>query len=590
MITVQLNEPDFEYDIHSLVKAFYPQHDVLVKAMPREEFPESVFHLVVNYDRKNHMIDFKFYEREQQENDNVTKEEIVAQDHDHAAKEENENAEQISEEAVSQNQKNGAAEEKMTLGGSVLVDFADRKKTKNELKQQLYYLLTLYAGKTLPWGTLTGIRPTKIPMELLEEGKSEDEIRSYMKETYFASDEKIELSLAVAKRELELLSRIDYENGYSLYVGIPFCPSTCLYCSFTSYPLAKWANRMDEYLDALEKEIAFTAEACKHKVLNSVYIGGGTPTTLSAEQMDRLLTMIGSYFGIADEQGRMIYADEYVNAADEAQNSMDEAKSENGSTDVEGNAAGSVCENGKARKKTQLLEFTVEAGRPDSITRDKLEVIHKHNISRISINPQTMKEETLRLIGRQHTVQQTIDSFKLAREAGFDNINMDLIVGLPEETIEDVRETMRQLEELDPDNITVHSLAIKRAARLRMQKEQYENLHIENTAQTIDLTAECCHEMGLEPYYLYRQKNMAGNFENVGYAKPGKAGVYNILIMEEKQTIMALGAGATTKVVFEDGKRIERVGNVKDITNYLERVDEMVERKRELLKNCGQLR
>ncbi|WP_418471949.1 coproporphyrinogen dehydrogenase HemZ [Eubacterium sp.] len=593
MITVQLNEPDFEYDIHSLVKAFYPQHDVLVKAMPREEFPESVFHLVVNYDRKNHMIDFKFYEQEQQENDNVTKEEIVAQDHDHAAKEENENAEQISEEAFSQNQKNGAAEEKMTLGGSVLVDFADRKKTKNELKQQLYYLLTLYAGKTLPWGTLTGIRPTKIPMELLEEGKSEDEIRSYMKETYFASDEKIELSLAVAKRELELLSRIDYENGYSLYVGIPFCPSTCLYCSFTSYPLAKWANRMVEYLDALEKEIAFTAEACKHKVLNSVYIGGGTPTTLSAEQMDRLLTMIGSYFGIADEQGRMIYADEYMNevdAADEAQNSMDEAKSENGSTDVEGNAAGSVCENGKARKKTQLLEFTVEAGRPDSITREKLEVIHKHNISRISINPQTMKEETLRLIGRQHTVQQTIDSFKLAREAGFDNINMDLIVGLPEETIEDVRETMRQLEELNPDNITVHSLAIKRAARLRMQKEQYENLHIENTAQTIDLTAECCHEMGLEPYYLYRQKNMAGNFENVGYAKPGKAGVYNILIMEEKQTIMALGAGATTKVVFEDGKRIERVGNVKDITNYLERVDEMVERKRELLKNCGQLR
>lgn len=565
MITVQLNEPNFEYDIHSLVKAFYPQHDVLVKAMPREEFPESVFHLVVNYDRKNHMIDFKFFEHDQketQEEDDAAKEEPVAQDHE-----------------------NRAMKEKMALDGSVQVDFEDRKKTKNELKQQLYYLLTVYAGKTLPWGTLTGIRPTKIPMELLEEGKSEDEIRSYMKETYLASDEKIELSLSVAKRELELLSRIDYENGYSLYVGIPFCPSTCLYCSFTSYPLAKWANRMDEYLDALEKEIAFTAEACKHKVLNSVYIGGGTPTTLSAEQMDRLLTMIGSYFGIADEQGRMIYADEYVNEVDvidETQNPMDGAGTENASTDAENKI-------GKVRKQTQLLEFTVEAGRPDSITREKLEVIHRHNISRISINPQTMKEETLRLIGRQHTVQQTIDSFKLAREVGFDNINMDLIVGLPEETIADVRETMRQLEELDPDNITVHSLAIKRAARLRMQKEQYENLHIENTAQTIDLTAECCHEMGLEPYYLYRQKNMAGNFENVGYAKPGKAGVYNILIMEEKQTIMALGAGATTKVVFEDGKRIERVGNVKDIINYLDRVDEMVERKRELLKNCGQL-
>ena len=565
MITVQLNEPNFEYDIHSLVKAFYPQHDVLVKAMPREEFPESVFHLVVNYDRKNHMIDFKFFEhnqKETQEEDDAAKEETVAQDHE-----------------------NRAMKEKMALDGSVQVDFEDRKKTKNELKQQLYYLLTVYAGKTLPWGTLTGIRPTKIPMELLEEGKSEDEIRSYMKETYLASDEKIELSLSVAKRELELLSRIDYENGYSLYVGIPFCPSTCLYCSFTSYPLAKWANRMDEYLDALEKEIAFTAEVCKHKVLNSVYIGGGRPTTLSAEQMDRLLTMIGSYFGIADEQGRMIYADEHVNeidVIDEAQNPMDGAGTKNALTDADNKME-------KARKQTQLLEFTVEAGRPDSITREKLEVIHRHNISRISINPQTMKEETLRLIGRQHTVQQTIDSFKLAREVGFDNINMDLIVGLPEETIADVRETMRQLEELDPDNITVHSLAIKRAARLRMQKEQYENLHIENTAQTIDLTAECCHEMGLEPYYLYRQKNMAGNFENVGYAKPGKAGVYNILIMEEKQTIMALGAGATTKVVFEDGKRIERVGNVKDIINYLDRVDEMVERKRELLKNCGQL-
>ena len=296
MITVQLNEPNFEYDIHSLVKAFYPQHDVLVKAMPREEFPESVFHLVVNYDRKNHMIDFKFFEhnqKETQEEDDAAKEETVAQDHE-----------------------NRAMKEKMALDGSVQVDFEDRKKTKNELKQQLYYLLTVYAGKTLPWGTLTGIRPTKIPMELLEEGKSEDEIRSYMKETYLASDEKIELSLSVAKRELELLSRIDYENGYSLYVGIPFCPSTCLYCSFTSYPLAKWVNRMDEYLDALEKEIAFTAEVCKHKVLNSVYIGGGTPTTLSAEQMDRLLTMIGSYFGIADEQGRMIYADEHVNEID----------------------------------------------------------------------------------------------------------------------------------------------------------------------------------------------------------------------------------------------------------------------------------
>jgi oxygen-independent coproporphyrinogen-3 oxidase len=245
----------------------------------------------------------------------------------------------------------------------------------------------------------------------------------------------------------------------------------------------------------------------------------------------------------------------------------------------------------------------VEAGRPDSITREKLEVLRKHHISRISINPQTMKQETLNLIGRHHTVEQTVESFRMARELGFDNINMDLIMGLPEETLEDVRETMEQLMELKPDNITVHSLALKRAARLNMFKEDYQNYKMVNTQEHMDLTAEYAAKMGLQPYYLYRQKSMAGNLENVGYARQGKAGVYNILIMEEKQTIMALGAGATTKFVLpqsqyerrlqyametggmspEEAQReirnIFRVENVKDVENYLLRVDEMIERK-----------
>ena len=228
-----------------------------------------------------------------------------------------------------------------------------------------------------------------------------------------------------------------------------------------------------------------------------------------------------------------------------------------------------------------LLEYTVEAGRPDSITEEKLAVLRKHDISRISINPQTMKQETLDFIGRHHTVQQTIESFQLARKLGFDNINMDLIVGLPEEQLSDVKNTMEKIKELDPDNLTVHSLAIKRAARLRMFRDEHADMHIYNSWETIDLTAQYAKTMGMEPYYLYRQKNMAGNFENVGYAKPGKAGIYNILIMEEKQSIMALGAGASTKYVFDHGKRIERVENVKDIKNYLERIDEMIERKRE---------
>ena len=207
-------------------------------------------------------------------------------------------------------------------------------------------------------------------------------------------------------------------------------------------------------------------------------------------------------------------------------------------------------------------------------------VLRKHEISRISVNPQTMKQETLDLIGRHHTVEQTVESFQLARSLGFDNINMDLIVGLPEEDLEDVRNTMEQLKILDPESITVHSLAIKRAARLRMFRSEYADLKIQNTEETIDLTAAYAKESGLLPYYLYRQKNMAGNFENVGYAKEGKAGIYNILIMEEKQTIMALGAGATTKFVFDGGARIERTENVKDVSNYLERIDEMIQRKR----------
>lgn len=478
MITVLLNRAEFEYDIHSLIKAFYPSEDVYVADHAKEKQEEPVtYHMDVNY--LADCIQMVFYKEETP----VARQETA-------------------------------------------VDYADRKETKNRLKRALYRMLSDYTGQVLPWGNLTGIRPTKIPMALLEEGKSEDMIARYMKETYYTSDEKIQLSIDIAKRELALLHQLDYEQGYSLYIGIPFCPTTCLYCSFTSYSLSAWKNRVDDYLDALEKEIDFTAARFAHKKLNTIYIGGGTPTTLSASQLDRLIRKIKCSFDLS-----------------------------------------------------HLIEFTVEAGRPDSITREKLKVLRRHGISRISINPQTMKQETLDLIGRHHTVEQTKESFYLARELGFDNINMDLIVGLPGESVDDVAMTMEEMRKLDPDNLTVHSLAIKRAARLNMFKEQYQDFKIVNTKEHIDLTARVAAEMGLSPYYLYRQKNMAGNFENVGYAKPGKAGVYNVLIMEEKQTIMALGAGATTKFVFDHATRMERTENVKDITNYLERTDEMIYRK-----------
>ncbi len=477
MILVQLNKDDYAYDIHSLVKAFYPSENVSVCTVFKDS--EDPVRLRIQVDYLTNEIRLALCELE-------------------------------------------------PITDVFAVNGSDRIRTKNLLKQHIYKLLSEHTGKTLPWGTLTGIRPTKIAMNLLEEGKTEADVAQYMEKTYGTSAQKIALSLEIAQRERSLLQRLDYERGYSLYIGIPFCPSTCLYCSFTSFPLSQWGKRVDEYLDALEQEIAFTADRFSDKHLDCIYIGGGTPTTLSPRQMDRLLTML--------------------------ERSLD---------------------------LSQLLEFTVEAGRPDSIDREKLEVLRAHGISRISINPQTMKQETLDLIGRRHTVEQTVDSFYLARSMGFTNINMDLIMGLFQETLADVKNTLAKVKELAPDSVTVHSLAIKRAARLQMFKEDYAGLTMVNTQEHLDAAEQACAQMGMAPYYLYRQKNMAGNFENVGYAKEGKAGIYNVLMMEEKQSIVACGAGSISKRLYPDG-RIVRCENVKDVTLYLAKINEMIERKRKL--------
>ena len=418
----------------------------------------------------------------------------------------------------------------LTMDRSRPADLGDHLEAKNVIKQLLYEMLCERTGRTLPWGSLTGIRPTKIALTRLEEGWKPEEIRDYMKKTYMASDEKIDLCIEIAAREKELLAPVDYERGYSLYVGIPFCPTTCLYCSFTSYPIGKWKGRTGLYLGALFQELEYTARKMAGRPLDTIYFGGGTPTSLEAEDLEAILCKVESLFDTKN-----------------------------------------------------VLEFTVEAGRPDSITREKLQVLRNHGITRISINPQTMNQKTLDLIGRRHTVEQVKDTFHMARELGFDNINMDLIMGLPQEGISEVEYTLGEIRSLRPDSLTVHSLAIKRAARLNMFKEDYSNLTIRNTPEMIEMSMGCAREMGMEPYYLYRQKNMAGNFENVGYALPGKACLYNILIMEEMQTIAACGAGTTTKVVFPAQNRRERCENVNEVEQYIERIDEMIGRKEKIL-------
>ncbi len=497
MIGILLNDSAYEQDIRELLMAFYPG-----ETFAHEEQEGLLFSVcgTLSEDRRQFEL------------------QIVSDGSSalHAVKSEEPNLQREIE----------AAYESLVLQ----VNYDDRFATKNQIKRRLYVLLMSQTGKQLPWGTLTGIRPTKIAMTKLAAGDVPEEIFTHMKETYFTSDEKIRLSIEIAQRERELLSAIDYKDGYSLYIGIPFCPTTCLYCSFTSYPIGRWKNRTGEYLEAVYREMDYVAEKKRGCTLDTVYFGGGTPTSLSAEDLDALITRLKQTFDFSTVQ-----------------------------------------------------EFTVEAGRPDSITREKLEVLKRHGVGRISINPQTMKQETLNLIGRHHTVEDVKDRFRLAREVGFDNINMDLIIGLPEEELEDVRATMEAVKELAPDSVTVHSLAIKRAARLNTMKEVYKDLKITNTQEMIDLTAQYAREMGLEPYYLYRQKNMAGNFENVGYAAPGKACIYNVLIMEEQQTIIGCGAGTTTKRLFAEENRIERAENVKDVEQYISRIDEMIERKERLL-------
>jgi len=485
LIVVTVNNAGFEYDIHSLVKAFYPACDVKVAV---EETEESS-----GYGLPDLNIVFE-------------------------------------KEAVLLSVSCGEGQTASFAANKVEIsDDMPRPEVKNRLKQLIYVALSKHTGKQLPWGTLTGIRPTKIPMLLLEEGVNDEDILAYMADKYYTGEEKSRLALDIAKREKKLLETLHYENGYSLYIGIPFCPTTCLYCSFTSYPIVSWKKRVGEYLGALEKEIDFVAQQYGEKVLDTIYIGGGTPTTLEPAELERLLLKL--------------------------RNTLD---------------------------LSHLKEFTVEAGRADSITEEKLKVLKEYGVSRISVNPQTMKQETLDFIGRKHTVEQVKEAFLLARQAGFTNINMDLILGLPKEEAADVRNTMEQVMALDPDSLTVHSLAIKRASRLSQWIEENGIDTLHNTDETMQITMDGAEKMGMVPYYLYRQKNMSGNFENVGYAREGKFGIYNILIMEEKQTIVALGAGSITKRVFADG-RIERCDNVKDVALYIEKIDELIERKRRLL-------
>ena len=382
-------------------------------------------------------------------------------------------------------------------------------------------------SEMMPWGILNGIRPVKIAMKLLNGGMSDDEVVAHFKNEYNATEDKARLTLGIAKVEKPIIDEMK-PNGISLYVGIPFCPTRCLYCSFVTNSIFRSKSLIPQYLECLMREIEVSAEIVREngQTIETVYIGGGTPTTLEANQLEMLIGKLYREFDLSN-----------------------------------------------------IKEFTVEAGRPDTINEDKLKTIKSFDIGRISINPQTMNEETLKIIGRNHTPKQIVEAYELARKCGIDVINMDIIAGLPGENLEMFKKTVSEVEALNPENTTVHTMSIKRSSRLREMLDEYDLTKGDEVSKMVDYARETLAKKGKYPYYLYRQKNMLGNLENIGYCTKGTESLYNIFIMEEVQTILALGCGGVTKTVDRETDRIERIFNVKEPKDYIERIDEMLERK-----------
>jgi len=397
---------------------------------------------------------------------------------------------------------------------------------KNKLKETIFEVLKELTSINLPWGIMTGIRPSKMVREYKEKGGNNPEL--YLVSQYKSSPEKAKLAVDVEYNETSHIKN-RYSDGISLYIGIPFCPTRCLYCSFTSQSI-DFSNKLTiPYVDALKNEIEAISKTSfvKSRTIETIYFGGGTPSALTAGQIDEILASLFDNINLQ-----------------------------------------------------HVKEITFEAGRPDTIDEEKLAILLKYNIQRICINPQTLNDKTLRIIGRKHTCSDFYDKFKLARSMGFNHINCDIIAGLPNETTEEFSHTLSELQKLNPESITVHTMSIKHGSYLDMNYDMY-TMSASNTVNSmLDIAHSSLSLYGKIPYYMYRQKNMLGNLENVGYCIPGHECLYNIYIMEEVQSIIALGAGGSTKLV--SNGRIERVFNVKEVSEYIKRIDEMIQRKQAL--------
>ena len=395
------------------------------------------------------------------------------------------------------------------------------------VKRSFYKAAVSLTGQAPPWGALTGIRPGKLATQLLKEGLSQKAAKRALVRQYFVSPERSALCIDTAEAALAVQETLSVRD-IALYIGIPFCPSRCSYCSFVSHSTEKSGHLIAPFLDALFREIDCTAAAAQDLGLRirAVYIGGGTPTTLTARQLERLLRKLASSFDL-----------------------------------------------------TQLQEYTVEAGRPDTITAEKLSALGPGGVTRISVNPQSMSDRVLSAIGRHHSARDVRDAMALARTADFACVNMDVIAGLPADTPDGFRDTLDQILAFSPENITVHTLSLKKGSRVSLEETKVPGA--EAVAAMLDGASKRLRASGYAPYYLYRQKFMSGGFENVGWSKKGSENLYNICMMEELCTVLSLGGGGVTKLVAPSG-RIERIFNVKYPYEYIERIDTILEMKKKI--------
>ncbi len=406
----------------------------------------------------------------------------------------------------------------------------DKDEVKKEINKYLLMSLAHFTKKIVPWGTLVGIRPSKIAFKLINEGFSKEKIVNYYEENYLTYKSKASLCYDVAEKEKNLISKILYKNSYSVYIGMPFCPSRCYYCSFTSNDINKNSRFVEIYIDALLREIdEIYKYVHKDFIPQTVYFGGGTPTSVNEKQFERVMKKIYDCF----------------------------------------------------IKDKGIHEFTVECGRADSITNEKLKVMLYYGATRISINPQTMNDDTLKKIGRTHNSQDVIEAYNMADKLGFKNINMDLIIGLKDENSDHVKRTCDRIYSLKPKSLTIHGLSVKRSSKLHEDIVLGKELFYKHNEilKMYDISEKLSEKLDLKPYYLYRQKNMAGSMENVGYSKEGFESLYNILIMEEVQNILAFGSDGISKFIFNNNE-IKRQKNIKDLREYIKNVDKLIEDKK----------